>query len=130
LVAGAAGGVIAGHASREQHNEQGRHRRRQDSHSPPQCADTIEVDASWPVAEAAATAAAARDLGTGKTTLVKVLRRLWMRPSRRGYEPTFTLLHEYDGALDGRPVKLFHLDVYRLEGEGNWRHWLGRVADA
>jgi len=24
---------------------------------------------------------------------------------------------EYDGALDGKPVKLFHLDVYRLEGE-------------
>ncbi len=28
-----------------------------------------------------------------------------------------TLLHEYDGALDGKPVKLYHLDVYRLEGE-------------
>ena len=31
--------------------------------------------------------------------------------------PTFTLLHEYDGTQDGKPVKLFHLDVYRLEGE-------------
>ena len=31
--------------------------------------------------------------------------------------PTFTLLHEYDGAREGQPVKLFHLDVYRLEGE-------------
>ena len=31
--------------------------------------------------------------------------------------PTFTLLHEYDGTQDGQPVKLFHLDVYRLEGE-------------
>jgi tRNA threonylcarbamoyladenosine biosynthesis protein TsaE len=31
--------------------------------------------------------------------------------------PTFTLIHEYDGAQDGHPVKLFHLDVYRLEGE-------------
>jgi tRNA threonylcarbamoyladenosine biosynthesis protein TsaE len=31
--------------------------------------------------------------------------------------PTFTLLHEYDGAWEGKPVKLFHLDVYRLEGE-------------
>jgi tRNA threonylcarbamoyladenosine biosynthesis protein TsaE len=31
--------------------------------------------------------------------------------------PTFTLLHEYDGTRDGQPVKLFHLDVYRLEGE-------------
>ena len=31
--------------------------------------------------------------------------------------PTFTLMHEYDGTRDGKPVKLFHLDVYRLEGE-------------
>jgi tRNA threonylcarbamoyladenosine biosynthesis protein TsaE len=31
--------------------------------------------------------------------------------------PTFTLIHEYDGTRDGKPVKLFHLDVYRLEGE-------------
>ncbi|HWT64656.1 MAG TPA: tRNA (adenosine(37)-N6)-threonylcarbamoyltransferase complex ATPase subunit type 1 TsaE, partial [Terracidiphilus sp.] len=31
--------------------------------------------------------------------------------------PTFTLIHEYDGTQDGRQVKLFHLDVYRLEGE-------------
>ena len=31
--------------------------------------------------------------------------------------PTFTLLHEYDGTLDGKPVKLYHIDVYRLEGE-------------
>ncbi len=31
--------------------------------------------------------------------------------------PTFTLIHEYDGARNGKPVKLFHLDVYRLEDE-------------
>ena len=31
--------------------------------------------------------------------------------------PTFTLMHEYDGTQDGKPVKLYHLDVYRLEGE-------------
>ena len=30
---------------------------------------------------------------------------------------TFTLVHEYDGTQHGKPVKLFHLDVYRLEGE-------------
>jgi tRNA threonylcarbamoyladenosine biosynthesis protein TsaE len=27
------------------------------------------------------------------------------------------LIHEYDGTRNGKPVKLFHLDVYRLEGE-------------
>jgi len=31
--------------------------------------------------------------------------------------PTFTLIHEYAGTQIGKPVKLFHLDVYRLEGE-------------
>ena len=31
--------------------------------------------------------------------------------------PTFTLIHEYDGTQGGKAVKLFHLDVYRLEGE-------------
>ena len=28
-----------------------------------------------------------------------------------------TLIHEYDGSRDGDAVKLFHLDVYRLESE-------------
>jgi tRNA threonylcarbamoyladenosine biosynthesis protein TsaE len=27
------------------------------------------------------------------------------------------LIHEYDGVREGRAVKLYHLDVYRLEGE-------------
>ncbi|MGA2672570.1 MAG: tRNA (adenosine(37)-N6)-threonylcarbamoyltransferase complex ATPase subunit type 1 TsaE [Terracidiphilus sp.] len=58
------------------------------------------------------------DLGTGKTTLVKgIAQALDAAEPDEVTSPTFTLLHEYDGALDGRPVKLFHLDVYRLEGE-------------
>jgi tRNA threonylcarbamoyladenosine biosynthesis protein TsaE len=58
------------------------------------------------------------DLGTGKTTLVKgIAQALDAAEPEEVTSPTFTLLHEYDGALDGRPVKLFHLDVYRLEGE-------------
>jgi tRNA threonylcarbamoyladenosine biosynthesis protein TsaE len=58
------------------------------------------------------------DLGTGKTTLVKgIAQALNAAEPDEVTSPTFTLLHEYDGALDGRPVKLFHLDVYRLEGE-------------
>ena len=58
------------------------------------------------------------DLGTGKTTLVKGIAQA--RDAAEPDEvtsPTFTLLHEYDGALDGKPVKLYHIDVYRLEGE-------------
>jgi len=58
------------------------------------------------------------DLGTGKTTLVKgIAQALDAAEPDEVTSPTFTLLHEYDGARDGRPVKLFHLDVYRLEGE-------------
>src|SRR5258708_27553743 len=58
------------------------------------------------------------DLGTGKTTLVKgIAQALDAAEPDEVTSPTFTLLHEYDGSLDGRPVKLFHLDVYRLEGE-------------
>jgi tRNA threonylcarbamoyladenosine biosynthesis protein TsaE len=58
------------------------------------------------------------DLGTGKTTLVKgIAQALDAADPDEVTSPTFTLLHEYDGVQDGRPVKLFHLDVYRLEGE-------------
>jgi tRNA threonylcarbamoyladenosine biosynthesis protein TsaE len=58
------------------------------------------------------------DLGTGKTTLVKgIAQALDAAEPDEVTSPTFTLLHEYDGSRDGKPVKLFHLDVYRLEGE-------------
>lgn len=58
------------------------------------------------------------DLGTGKTTLVKgIAQALDAAEADEVTSPTFTLLHEYDGSLNGRPVKLFHIDVYRLDGE-------------
>src|SRR5580700_2505895 len=58
------------------------------------------------------------DLGTGKTTLVKgIAEALDAAEADEVTSPTFTLLHEYDGSLDGKPMKLYHLDVYRLEGE-------------
>ena len=58
------------------------------------------------------------DLGTGKTTLVKgIAEALDEAEADEVTSPTFTLLHEYDGALNGKTVKLYHLDVYRLEGE-------------
>ena len=58
------------------------------------------------------------DLGTGKTTLVKgIAQALDAAESDEVTSPTFTLLHEYDGTRLGSPVKLFHLDVYRLDGE-------------
>ena len=58
------------------------------------------------------------DLGTGKTTLVKgIAQALDAAEADEVTSPTFTLLHEYDGTRQGKPVKLYHLDVYRLEGE-------------
>jgi tRNA threonylcarbamoyladenosine biosynthesis protein TsaE len=58
------------------------------------------------------------DLGTGKTTLVKgIAQALDAAEPDEVTSPTFTLLHEYDGVQNGKPVKLFHLDVYRLESE-------------
>jgi tRNA threonylcarbamoyladenosine biosynthesis protein TsaE len=58
------------------------------------------------------------DLGTGKTTLVKgIALALDAADPDEVTSPTFTLVHEYEGTQHGKPVKLFHLDVYRIEGE-------------
>jgi len=50
------------------------------------------------------------DLGAGKTQLVKGL-AAGLGVTARVHSPTFTLVNEYGG---GR-LKLFHLDLYRLE---------------
>lgn len=58
-------------------------------------------------------------LGTGKTTFVQGL----ARPLRTGdhvQSPTFTLVAEHSGtAANGEPVRLYHMDLYRLEGVGD-----------
>ncbi|WP_256369965.1 tRNA (adenosine(37)-N6)-threonylcarbamoyltransferase complex ATPase subunit type 1 TsaE [Granulicella sp. S190] len=54
------------------------------------------------------------DLGAGKTTLVKgIAAALGAAEAEDVTSPTFTLVHEYAG----RKVRLFHLDLYRLETE-------------
>lgn len=57
------------------------------------------------------------DLGSGKTTLAQgIMRGLGIEgpiPS-----PTFTLVNEYEGqTATGTPVRVFHLDLYRLHDD-------------
>ena len=54
------------------------------------------------------------EVGAGKTTLVKgIAEALGAAEEEDVTSPTFTLVHEYQG----RKVKLYHLDLYRLETE-------------
>jgi tRNA threonylcarbamoyladenosine biosynthesis protein TsaE len=55
-------------------------------------------------------------LGAGKTTLVKGLARA-LAVEEPITSPTFTLISQYRGLLEGRPVDLFHVDLYRLAHE-------------
>jgi len=62
------------------------------------------------------------DLGAGKTTLVKgIAEGLNAAEAEEVTSPTFTLIHEYEGEFSANgkisPVKLYHLDLYRIEGE-------------
>jgi len=54
------------------------------------------------------------EVGAGKTTLVKgIAAALGAAAEDEVTSPTFTIVHEYEG----KSVRLFHLDLYRLETE-------------
>jgi tRNA threonylcarbamoyladenosine biosynthesis protein TsaE len=78
------------------------------SHSPAQTESLGETFGR--AAERGLVIALSGDLGAGKTQFVKGLAR-GLGISARVHSPTFTLVNEYGG---GR-LKLFHLDLYRLE---------------
>jgi tRNA threonylcarbamoyladenosine biosynthesis protein TsaE len=81
------------------------------SHSP---AETESLGEKFGrAAENGAVFALSGDLGAGKTQLVKGIAR-GLGIVARVHSPTFTLVNEYGG---GR-LKLFHLDLYRLETRG------------
>lgn len=78
------------------------------SHSP---VETEALGEAWGrAAQAGWVIGLSGELGAGKTQLVKGLAR-GLGITARVHSPTFTLVNEYDG---GR-LRLFHLDLYRLE---------------
>lgn len=81
------------------------------SHSPE---ETESLGESWGrAAQPGWVIALSGDLGAGKTQLVKGIAR-GLGVTARVHSPTFTLVNEYTG---GR-LRLFHLDLYRLETTG------------
>jgi tRNA threonylcarbamoyladenosine biosynthesis protein TsaE len=81
------------------------------SHSP---AETESLGERWGRdAQRGLVIALSGDLGAGKTQLVRGIAR-GLAVTSRVHSPTFTLVNEYGG---GR-LKLFHLDLYRLESPG------------
>ena len=83
------------------------------SHSP---AETQSLGESWGrAAERGWVMALSGDLGAVKTELVKGIAR-GLGATARVHSPTFTLVNEYGG---GR-LRLFHLDLYRLELPGQF----------
>ncbi len=81
------------------------------SHSP---AETATLGERWGrAAECGLVIGLSGDLGAGKTQLVKGIAR-GLGVTAQVHSPTFTLVNEYGG---GR-LRLFHLDLYRLETRG------------
>jgi len=56
------------------------------------------------------------NLGVGKTTFVKMLVRL-LKSKQMVSSPTFSLIQQYSGKINGKPIEIFHSDLYRIESQ-------------
>lgn len=54
------------------------------------------------------------ELGAGKTTMVQWIAR-YFAVEEQVTSPTFALANHYRGQLEGEPLDIYHLDLYRLE---------------
>jgi len=58
-------------------------------------------------------------LGAGKTCLTKgIAAGLGVKETITS--PTYTIVSEYEGVLQGDPVQIFHIDAYRLTGDDDF----------
>lgn len=55
------------------------------------------------------------EVGAGKTHLVKGICHFFGIHPDDVNSPTFTLVNEYDGVMQGESVAVFHFDAYRIE---------------
>lgn len=56
------------------------------------------------------------NLGAGKTTLIKQLCAIWGVQGNIS-SPTFSLVNQYTTAIEAIGPIIYHIDLYRLEGE-------------
>ena len=58
-------------------------------------------------------------LGAGKTYFVKGIAR-GLNIQDTITSPTYTIVNEYTGILEGKDIQLFHIDAYRLSGDDDF----------
>ena len=58
-------------------------------------------------------------LGAGKTCLVKGIAR-YLAVEEEITSPSYTIVSEYEGKLNGNALPFYHIDVYRLQGDDDF----------
>jgi tRNA threonylcarbamoyladenosine biosynthesis protein TsaE len=58
-------------------------------------------------------------LGAGKTCLAKGI-AMALGVKEAVTSPSYTIVSEYEGVFQGNPVKIFHIDAYRLAGNDDF----------